>query len=110
MKTLLRMTLVAQLICLIGVLYATHQADVAMDKSGIGDQDLWRYWNEIADLFFWMGLVSWVVTFVGTAFVKWRGASPLFFSTEGRWGLVVLLILLTPVAFVATMLIVIIAS
>lgn len=92
-----------QVIALAGFTYTVHQADLAMDKSGVGDVELWSCWSNIAAVFFWCGVGAWVFTFQGVAFEKLRNRPPVFFELEGRWGLVGTLIMLPPFAFIALM-------
>ena len=54
-----------------GIIYVIGgwKADRALDKSGIGDPEIFNYWNHIAGLAFWIFVMSWVL---GSAVILWQ--------------------------------------
>jgi hypothetical protein len=95
--------LVIQIMALAGAMYSVHRADLAMDKSGVGDLILWQWWNNIVGLFFWLGLVGWVLAVAGSAIAKWKKKEALLFASEGQWTIVAAIAMLPPLVFVGAM-------
>jgi|WetSurMetagenome_2_1015567.scaffolds.fasta_scaffold50468_5 hypothetical protein len=59
MKKVFILLLIAQFVCIAAFLYAAQTADTAMDKTGIGNVQVWGYWNSIAGHMFWCGTAIW---------------------------------------------------
>ncbi len=103
MKFLVRFMLVIQIMALAGAMYSAHRADLAMDKSGVGDLILWQWWSNIVGLFIWLGLVGWILAVAGSVIAKWKNKETLLFASEGQWTIVAALAMLPPFVFIGAM-------
>lgn len=100
MRIFIRALVLCQVLAFLWVGYAGHQADLAMDKSGLGDLESWRHWNYLAGLGFLFGAVAWFSAVIGVGVAKWKNKGFIFTKTEGKWGLLAAMFIFPPFLFV----------
>jgi hypothetical protein len=63
-KTAITIISIVQIALIAIFLHCAWQADQAMDKTGVGNLELWRQYNSYAGIAFYLALAMWVVSII----------------------------------------------
>lgn len=87
-----------EIACAIASLAAARAADIAMDKTGLGDLERFAFWNSIVGLSVMLFFLLWVAAVLLAVFTRQRE----FFASRGKyWMNLVPDVILPPLVMVA---------
>ena len=98
MRKLLKILVAFELTTLITFFFAAYKADRAMDKSGIGDLELWSLWTNTAGYAFGLLGAFWLLAFGLIAWSAIQSGNLLHYQVSG---LPALVLCLPPAIFLA---------